>query len=67
MLLQDIAYLDETMEVKEHQDIRIQDTCIHEIANHGCLTPYPKEECLSGKGLLVSLVYVMLICIPGNN
>ena len=29
MLLQDIAYLDETMEVKEHQDIRIQDTCIH--------------------------------------
>ena len=53
MLLQDIAYLDKTMEVKEHQDIRIQDTCIHEIANHGCLTPYPKEECLSGKGLLV--------------
>ena len=39
MLLQEIAYLDETMEVKEHQDIRIQDTCIHEIANHGCLTP----------------------------
>ncbi|WP_255420332.1 amidohydrolase family protein [Absiella sp. AM54-8XD] len=53
MLLKDIAYLNESMEVVYHQDIRIEGAYIKEIKAHGTLHPVENEEWMDGSSLLM--------------
>lgn len=53
MLLKDIAYLNEFMEVVYHQDIRIEGAYIKEIKDHGALSPLEDEEWMDASSLLM--------------
>lgn len=53
MLLKDIAYLNESMEVVYHQDIRIEGAYIKEIKAHGTLHPVENEEWMDASSLLM--------------